>query len=168
MEKKLKHATLCFLVRGDPVEHVLLGIKKRGFGNGKINGFGGKIESGESVEEAVIRELWEEAGVNTYPELIEKMAELTFIFPSIPENKKWEWDQVVHVFLVRGWEGEPKESEEMRPVWAHVKSIPFDKMWQDDRHWLPVVLCNKKIKGRFVFKEDNERLLEVDMEEAEF
>jgi 8-oxo-dGTP diphosphatase len=168
MGKKLKQATLCFLVKGDPVEGVLLGMKKRGFGNGKMNGFGGKIENGESVEEAVVRELWEEAGVNTYPGNIEKMAELTFFFPSIPEEKKWEWDQVVHVFLVRDWEGEPKESEEMLPVWFHVKKIPFNKMWADDRHWLPMILCGKKIAGKFVFGEDNEKLIDVEIDEAEF
>ncbi len=34
---------------------ILLGLKKRGFGEGKWNGFGGKIESGESVMQAAIR-----------------------------------------------------------------------------------------------------------------
>jgi 8-oxo-dGTP diphosphatase/2-hydroxy-dATP diphosphatase len=34
---------------------ILLGLKKRGFGEGKWNGFGGKIESGESVIQAAIR-----------------------------------------------------------------------------------------------------------------
>jgi 8-oxo-dGTP pyrophosphatase MutT (NUDIX family) len=168
MEKKLKQATLCFLVKEDPVEFVLLGMKKRGFGSGKLNGFGGKVEPGETIEEAVIRELWEESGVNTYPESIERMGELTFIFPSVPEDKKWHWDQVVHVFLVRDWEGEPKESEEMAPVWFNVKHIPFDKMWQDDKHWLPMILCGKKIVGKFVFGEDNEKLIDVEIDEAEF
>ncbi|CAN0403706.1 unnamed protein product, partial [Ectocarpus sp. 8 AP-2014] len=42
---------------------ILLGMKKRGFGEGKWNGFGGKVESGESVEEAAKRELMEEAGL---------------------------------------------------------------------------------------------------------
>eukprot|EP00051_Salpingoeca_urceolata_P006046 m.80347 g.80347 ORF g.80347 m.80347 type:complete len:91 (+) comp14659_c1_seq3:1046-1318(+) len=38
---------------------VLLGLKKRGFGQGKLNGFGGKVEAGETVAEAAARELEE-------------------------------------------------------------------------------------------------------------
>ncbi len=34
---------------------VLLGLKKRGFGVGRWNGFGGKVEVGESIEEGAIR-----------------------------------------------------------------------------------------------------------------
>lgn len=34
---------------------VLLGMKKRGFGEGRWNGFGGKVQGGETVEEGAIR-----------------------------------------------------------------------------------------------------------------
>ena len=34
---------------------VLLGMKKRGFGMGRWNGFGGKVHSDETVEEGAIR-----------------------------------------------------------------------------------------------------------------
>jgi len=34
---------------------ILLGYKKRGFGAGKWNGFGGKVEIGETVEDAAKR-----------------------------------------------------------------------------------------------------------------
>jgi NADH pyrophosphatase NudC (nudix superfamily) len=35
--------------------HVLLGMKKRGFGVGRWNGFGGKVQEGESLENAARR-----------------------------------------------------------------------------------------------------------------
>jgi 8-oxo-dGTP diphosphatase/2-hydroxy-dATP diphosphatase len=38
-------------------------MKKRGFGAGKWNGFGGKVEPGETVEAGAIRELREEANI---------------------------------------------------------------------------------------------------------
>ena len=41
---------------------ILLGRKKRGMGYGKWNGFGGKMEIGESMRECV-RELFEECGL---------------------------------------------------------------------------------------------------------
>ena len=34
---------------------ILLGLKKRGFGKNKWNGFGGKVEKGESVLQGAIR-----------------------------------------------------------------------------------------------------------------
>lgn len=34
---------------------VLLGMKKRGFGAGKWNGFGGKVNPGETIEDAARR-----------------------------------------------------------------------------------------------------------------
>ena len=55
-----KVLTLLMVVRDGSV---LLGEKKRGFGEGFYNGFGGKVEEGETVEEATLRELEEEAGI---------------------------------------------------------------------------------------------------------
>ena len=43
-------------------QKVLLGYKKRGFGAGRWNGFGGKVETGETLEQAARRELKEESG----------------------------------------------------------------------------------------------------------
>jgi 8-oxo-dGTP diphosphatase/2-hydroxy-dATP diphosphatase len=60
-----KDYTLVFCRRinenGD--KEILLGMKKRGFGVGRWNGFGGKVENGESIEEAALRELNEESSL---------------------------------------------------------------------------------------------------------
>jgi len=82
---------------------------------------------------------------------LEKVAVLNFCFPYISEEK--EWDQNVHVFLAREWEGTPFETEEMRPEWFNEKEIPYDKMWDDDKLWLPEILEGKKLKADFIFKE---------------
>ena len=47
-----KVLTLVFIRRQG---EILLGYKKRGFGAGKWNGFGGKVEAGETIEEAAER-----------------------------------------------------------------------------------------------------------------
>ena len=52
-------ATLCFVIRDG---QILLIHKKRGLGAGKINGPGGRIESGETAEQGAIRETQEEVG----------------------------------------------------------------------------------------------------------
>jgi len=137
-------------------------MKKRGFGINKWNGFGGKINEGESVEEAACRELFEEAGVIVSKEELAKMGEIYFYFPH--EEK---WDQVVHVYFIRKWNGQPRESEEMKPQWYDVGSIPYDNMWVDDEYWLPKVLEGKRVKGKFVFGEDNESMLEHEVTEID-
>jgi 8-oxo-dGTP diphosphatase len=130
---------------------ILLGMKKRGFGEGKVNGFGGKLNEGESIVEAAVRELAEEVGIATGVDDLNKMAELTFNFPHAEDD----WDQVVHVFLINDWEGEPEETEEMAFEWHDLDKIPFERMWDDDKHWLPEVLKGRKVKGEFSFGEDN-------------
>lgn len=52
MSNKVKVLTLA-LIRNQ--QRVLLGMKKRGFGQGLWNGFGGKVEEGETIKEAAKR-----------------------------------------------------------------------------------------------------------------
>jgi 8-oxo-dGTP diphosphatase len=150
----VRDATLCLLVRGDPPEEILLGFKKTGFGMGKYNGFGGKVEPGETVEQAAVREVEEEIGIQVAEVDLQPVARLAFLYPADPGA-----DKLTHVFLVTGWEGEPVESAEMRPAWFEVGDISFDQMWQGDVHWLPRVLGGERLQGRFVFGEDNETVV---------
>ena len=158
----MRDATLVFLIKGEPPSEILLGLKKAGFAQGKLNGFGGKVENGETIERAAVRELKEETGVQVSEQDLRRMAHLTFVFPAKPE-----WDQVVHVFLARQWEGEPAESAEMRPAWYSVSKIPFESMWQDDPHWLPLILRGKRIRARFTFQADNETVDQVEINECQ-
>ena len=158
----MRDATLVFLIKGEPPSEILLGLKKAGFAQGKLNGFGGKVENGETIERAAVRELREETGVLVSEQDLRRMAHLTFVFPAKPG-----WDQVVHVFLARQWEGEPAESAEMRPAWYRVSEIPFETMWQDDPHWLPLILRGKRIRARFTFQADNETVAQVEIKECQ-
>ena len=142
-------ATLCLLVRQKKeAKEILLAMKKRGFGEGKWNGPGGKMDpqkGDKSILETAVRETYEEIGVRV--EKIKKVALLSFRFP----HKK-EWNQDVYVFLAKSWKGEPKETEEMLPQWFKTDKIPLDKMWDDDKFWLPEILGGKKLKAEFIFK----------------
>ena len=140
----MKIQTLCLLRDGD---RILLAMKKRGFGAGNWNGVGGKLQEGETVEEAALREMKEEIGVTAEHSALEKAAELTFHF-------KDGTDILVHTFLVNSWNGEPHESEEMAPKWYRIADIPFQSMWPDDKHWMPLVLAGKKIAAEFHFTAD--------------
>jgi len=134
--------TLC-IVHQHP--RILLGMKKRGFGEGRWNGFGGKISPGETIEDAAKREIQEEAGIKIAD--LYKLGVIEFEFKGNPEIIE------VHIFKSGGFSGEPTESEEMKPRWFHIDEIPFDTMWPDDIHWLPFFLQGKRFKGRFLFGE---------------
>jgi mutator protein MutT len=142
---ELRQATLCFLVR--PGE-LLLAMKKRGFGVGKWNGYGGKLQPGETLEQAAQRELTEESGVSVATNDLLRVARLEFYFPHQPN-----FDQEVHVYLVREWQGEPVETEEMKPKWFALEHLPYSDMWVDDPLWLPQVLQGKVLEAEFYFND---------------
>ncbi|MBP2662694.1 MAG: mutt: mutator mutT protein [Firmicutes bacterium] len=143
--------TLCLPVQGYPVQKVLLGMKKTGFGRGKYNGFGGKIEVGETPIAAAVRELTEECGIVAKAADLRPAGELLFVFPA---NQELNHD--VHLYTIYEWQGEPQETPEMKPMWFEVDDIPYNEMWADDWYWLPAVLKGKKVNGQVVFSENNE------------
>lgn len=140
----MRNATLALLVKD---AKICLGVKKRKLGKGKLNGFGGFQEAGESIEEAMLRELREEARVDA--RRYWKVGEMTYVFPKSPR-----WDQVVHIYLVTDWSGVLTETDEMSIGWYGVSAIPYGRMWDNDQYWLPKVLKGDKIRGRVVHSED--------------
>jgi len=149
----MKQSTLCLLVKEkDEEKELLLAMKKRGFGINRWNGVGGKFDpkkGDKTIEHTAIRETEEEIGVKVKNP--EKVAVFNFYFP---DNNK-EWNQEVHIFLAKDWQGEPVETEEMSPKWFKEPEIPFNKMWPDDSIWLPKVLSGKKLTGDFFFNEND-------------
>ncbi len=61
----MKNTTLLFLVKkdADTITEICLAMKKRGFGTGRFNGTGGKLQEGETIEDACMRETKEEIDV---------------------------------------------------------------------------------------------------------
>ena len=121
-------------------------MKKRGFGAGNWNGAGGKTREGEDVLDAAIREVQEEVGVRLKKQNIREAGYIDFSNEQDPS-----WEQRVYVYLADAWEGEPAESEEMKPQWFKMSELPFSQMWPDDPYWLPKVLNGEKIKANFQF-----------------
>ena len=151
----LKKATvLLFLREGE----VLLAMKKRGFGVGKWNGVGGKPNPGEDIVNTAIRESQEEIGVT--PLNPHKAAVFKYYSPH--DN----FGMHVWIFTATKWQGEPTESEEMKPQWFNHNNIPYTQMWSDDEVWMPKVLDGKLLKGSFMFDKDG-KILDYYMEEVD-
>jgi len=144
---------LCYLVNND---QVLLIMKKRGFGQGKWNGPGGKVKKGESPLDSVIREVKEEIGVEVVNPT--ELGFIEFIWPYKPEN-----NNRCYIYLTKEFNGQPTESEECRPQWFKIKDIPYNDMWDDDKYWYPDALAGKVVKKRFFFDKNNKILKHEDI-----
>ncbi len=138
----MKRATITFLLKNDKV---LLANKKHSFGQGFLNGYGGKVKEGETPEVAAAREVTEESGV-----LVSNLDKVAIIDFYDTTNQVFE----CHVFFATEWIGEPMESDEMeKPELFEISNLPFERMWKADKEWLPLVFAGKKIHGKAFYKD---------------
>ena len=149
---------LCFLMRATAAgaQEVLLGLKKTGFGIGRVVTLGGHVETGETPEEAAVREVFEESGVALTEADLEPAGTIEFIFPAKPE-----WDMSTVVYRAWNWTGDPAASEEIDPEWYPVTAVPYGRMWQDSAHWMPHVLAGEYFAAAVTLAPDNECVASV-------
>lgn len=148
----MKRCAVCLPIAGT---QVLLGLKKRGFGQGKIVELGGKMETGEAPDETARRELHEECGLQALD--TQAAGEVVFEFSAKPE-----WNLHVFIFLTRRWQGSLRQSDEVTPRWYDISALPYPRMWADAPHWLPQVLDGEQVRRRFIFGEDGESITHIE------
>lgn len=148
-EKDFIEATICWILKDGKA---LLKLAKKGISEGRWNAVGGKVEANETALDCVRREVSEETGLKIKDPKYH--GKLTFV---LGEEKIKPW--IIHVFSVNEFTGKLKESEEGELKWFSLDKIPFDKMWQDDTHWVPLMLQGKRFDGEFFFDEDGRQML---------
>jgi 8-oxo-dGTP diphosphatase len=116
----------------DPDGRVLLAQRPEGKSMAGLWEFpGGKVEQGETPESALIRELEEELGINTWESCL---APLTFTSHSYDQ-----FHLLMPLFACRKWEGQPHPKEGQKLKWVHAKDLREYPMPPADIPLIPIL-----------------------------
>ena len=103
-------------------------VKKQNDANhDKWIGVGGKFEEGESPEDCVTREVWEETGLTLTDYAYRGV--VTFV------SDRWE-GEYMHLFTATGFTGQVKECDEGQLEWIPKEKLMQLPMWAGDRLFL--------------------------------
>lgn len=115
---------------------VMLATKMTGIGVGYLNGWGGGVEEGESIEESAVREFKEETGGAEI-----SVRALHFAGVINVKNRKLDGRVVeceVHIYTVSAWFGKINSTFEMRnPGWHNIHNLTRLNLVSGDKYWLP-------------------------------
>ncbi|MBG6217991.1 8-oxo-dGTP diphosphatase [Arthrobacter sp. CAN_A6] len=134
-----------------PVRRVLLGLKKTGFGTGRIVALGGKLEPGESAAQAAAREVFEEAGLRVEGGDLTFLGTVTWDFPARPD-----FNMIGSIFTAERYTGTLDASDEVDPEWFPEDALPWDGMWEDAASWVPLVVEGEPFTASITLRDDNE------------
>ena len=120
-------STLCYLERGD--EYLMLHrVKKEHDANhDKWIGVGGKFEDGESPEECILREAYEETGLTLTEYRYRGL--VTFVSDEYPT-------EYMHLFTATAWEGESHPCDEGELAWIKKEKLLSLPLWEGDKIFL--------------------------------
>ena len=111
---------------------ILLGQRPEGKSMAGLWEFpGGKVEDGETPEVALIRELEEELGINTWESCL---APLTFA-----SHTYEKFHLLMPLFACRKWEGTPQSRENQALKWVHAKDLKDYPMPEADTPIIAVI-----------------------------
>ena len=123
-------STLCYLERGDQYL-VLHRVKKAQDANrDKWIGVGGKFQEGESPEDCLLRETWEETGLTLTDYRYRGL--VTFV------SDRWP-TEYMHLFTATGWTGTPHPCDEGELAWIGKRELQALPMWAGDRIFLDLL-----------------------------
>jgi 8-oxo-dGTP diphosphatase len=119
--------------------------KENDMHEGKWNGLGGKFEPGETPEECVVREVFEETGLTIRsPQFKGRIA----FWDLVPESKN---RMHVYIFLADQFSGELKESEEGFLQWISNEQLLDLNLWAGDRIFLPWLDQDRIFSAKFIY-----------------
>ncbi len=126
----MTNTTLCYIEKNDCYLMLLRNKKKKDVNKGKWIGVGGHFEEGETPEECLIREVFEETGLTLTEYSFRGI--ITFV------SNEWETDYM-HLFTASGFTGEVKECDEGDLRWIPKSEVLNLNLWEGDREFLKLL-----------------------------
>ena len=130
-------STLCYIERNieEKSQYLMLHrVKKENDCNrDKWIGVGGKFQAGESPEDCILRETWEETGLTLTDYRYRGL--VTFV------SDRWP-TEYMHLFTATGWEGTPHPCDEGELAWIYKRDLLALPMWEGDRIFLRLLDSN--------------------------
>lgn len=125
---------------------ILLGLKLRGLGVDKWNGFGGKIEENETIAQGALRELQEECSLSS-----DSLKHIGVVMYEVLHQARID---EIHIFTTNDYSGTLTESEEMEPKWFDIDDIPYEKMWPHAKVWFSHMLNDEYFLAHLIYKDE--------------
>ena len=120
-------STLCYLQQEGQYLMLHRVKKKNDMNQDKWIGIGGKLEAGESPEECLLREAWEETGLTL----------TDYAFRGVVTFVSDQWGtEYMFLYTASGFSGTMKDCDEGNLEWVPFDKIPTLPLWQGDHIFL--------------------------------
>lgn len=127
----MKETTLCYIEKNNSYLMLLRNKKKIDMNKGKWIGVGGKLEIGETIEECLLREVYEETGLTL--KNYNYRGKILFISD--------EWDsEIMHLYTADDFEGSLTECLEGELRWIPKDKIMDLNLWEGDRAFMKMLM----------------------------
>ena len=144
------NATLCYIKHNDQTLMLHRIKKENDMHKGKWNGLGGKMEPGETPEECVIREVFEESGLTIQNPTLKGL----LTFPMFDEKHDW----LAFVFTAHTFTGKLLDSDEGNLKWINNDKLLDLNLWEGDKTFIPWLDDKPFFSGKFIYK--NKQLID--------
>ena len=125
-----KNTTLCYIEKDDKYLMLLRNKKEVDINKGKWIGVGGHFEEGESPEECLVREVYEETGLIL----------TNYKFRGLVTFSSDHWQtEYMFLYTADGFEGELKDCNEGELRWIPKTEILDLNLWEGDKEFLKLL-----------------------------
>ncbi len=139
--------TMCYLKQNHQTLLLHRIKKENDINEGKWIGVGGKLESGESVEECMRREIFEETGYQAHKLILHGFV----VFPGLYYGQ----DEGMFVYSCDDFCGDMIECNEGVLEWIDDEKIPTLKMWEGDYHFFDWLKDSLFHSAKIVYQNDH-------------